>query len=117
MWPFSLDPCSQSASHVEQQAQMSAGGHGAGADTSRMFGNRVPAPLTPDHLLPSAATGMTNNQNPPGVSVYRHHPPEAWSPIERFLHAPEDEDHVHKRARLQATGSVAAASSCPGAYV
>ena len=111
--PCSLDPVSPRASHMEQPARPLAGGHSALVDTTAMPGDSVPSPLTPDHLLSPAATRTASNQNPPGVSVYRHHPPEAWTPIERFLHAGEDEDHAHKRARLHAPESVASASARP----
>lgn len=74
----------------------------------------VPAPSTPMQSIRDGAAQTPSDQNPPGVSAFRHHPPEARSPVEQFLYAPSDGRSDVKRPRLETTGRASGVCASPG---
>ena len=103
MWPFPLEHMLPAPRAELEGTDMAEGTNRLGAATPTCSQDSVPAPSSP-MLLTRHGTALTpRNLNPPGMSVFRHHPPEAWSPIEQFLYAPNDERPSAKRPRLETT--------------
>ena len=93
---------------------MADGTNSLGAATPTCSQDSVPTPSSPMLLTRYGTARTPRNLNPPGTSVFRHHPPEAWSPIEQFLYAPNDERPSAKRPRLETTGGASSVSASPG---
>ena len=114
MWPFPLEQMLPGSRVELGGTYMADGSTFFGANTPTCSQDSVPAPASPMRLTRSGMTQTPRNLNPPGMSVFRHHPPEAWSPIEQFLYAPNDERSCAKRPRLENTGSASSSSASPG---